>query len=83
MIGSRLFYAAGYNVPENNIEYIDPSRFVLSPKAKTKNILNDKVPLTSRRFEALLDRLPRSCGKDGKLRAMASKFLPGIPVGPI
>jgi len=81
VVSSRFFYAAGFNVPENNIEYIDPTRFELSPKAKTRDDYGRKISLSQVQFKRLVDELP-PCKKEGKVRTMASRFLPGVPIGP-
>lgn len=81
VISSRILHAAGYNVPENNIEYIDPARFILDPKATTRGQYGKKAPLTEETFRKLLDSIA-PCGKEGKTRAMASRYIAGAPVGP-
>ncbi|HLG18472.1 MAG TPA: hypothetical protein VI895_01485 [Bdellovibrionota bacterium] len=81
VISSRFLYAAGYNTRETRIEHIDPARFVLDPKAKTKDRFGKKVPMDQEAFARLIARLP-GCRKDGKVRTMASRFLEGKPAGP-
>jgi len=70
VITSRLLYAAGYHTPENYIVRLDPDRLVTEPDA---GVTPDEVP-------AILDAVARL--PDGRLIAMASKYLPGTPKGP-
>jgi hypothetical protein len=80
VIGSKAFYALGYNTPENYIihfrlENIDIPRGVMYRDADGK-----KRPLTARVLEDLLKPQPK--GPDGKYRAMASRFISGKLAGP-
>ena len=86
VVGARLFHAAGYNVPENYIAYLDPARLVARPKATVEAGTRDKRnpiskrPLTAADFAPILERAnPRGAPR---IRVLASRFLPGIPVGP-
>ena len=80
VIGSKAFYALGYNTPENYIvhfrlENIDIPRGVMYRAADGK-----KRPLTARVLEDMLKPQPK--GPDGKYRAMASRFISGKLAGP-
>ena len=86
VVVSRLFYAAGYNVPENYIAYLDPDRLEPAPDAKLSVGTNDKRdPLSTRSLQredlkALLHKVnPLGAAR---VRVLASRFLPGRPVGP-
>jgi len=71
IVSTHLLWAAGYNVPENHIVYLDPDRLVLDPSLDT----------TREAFERdILDLYPRR--NDGTIRALASRFLDGVPKGP-
>jgi hypothetical protein len=72
VIASRLLWAAGYNVPDNRIVYIDPARFV--PDA-------DEDAPTAEMIVYVLSHASRR--PDGKIRAMASRFVPGKVLGPM
>lgn len=80
VIGSRLYYAAGYYAPCNRIAFIDPRAIALSPKATAEDFVGDKIQFT----QALLDRaLARGMRTpDGKLRGGLSELLDGKPIGP-
>jgi hypothetical protein len=79
VISSRLFNAAGYYTPEDYIIVFDSARLALDPEAEveaagverrmTEEDIKDILYLT--------DTLP-----DGRYLALASKFVPGRPIGP-
>jgi len=79
VIASRLFYAAGYNTPEDFIVVFDSTRLEVGEGAEV-SIAGKDVPLTMERVHEMLadtDPLP-----DGRYLAVASKFVPGTPKGP-
>lgn len=80
MISSRFLHAAGYHVPEHYLVEVDPARIVVGPKAKFRGRYHVPRPMTIDDIKAILERVPHR--PDGTIRAMASKFLPGIPKGP-
>lgn len=80
MISSRFLHAAGYNVPEHYLVEVDPSRITLGEQAKFRGRYHVPRPMTQDDIQAILERVPHR--PDGTLRAMASKFLSGIPKGP-
>jgi hypothetical protein len=82
VVGSRLMWAAGYNVPENNVEWIDQSRLVLDPKATTGGKYKKKVPMTEDVFEKLKGMLPPCTNDAGHVLALASRLLDGKLLGP-
>jgi len=80
MITPRFLHAAGYNVPEHYLVTFDPDKFVVDPTAKIRGKYRRKRPMTKGDVNAILDRVPHR--PDGTIRAVASKFLSGIPKGP-
>ena len=80
MITPRFLHAAGYHVPEHYLVTIHPNKFAVDPKAKIRGKYRKKRPMTMEDVEAILNRVPHR--PDGTIRAVASKFLPGIPKGP-
>ena len=80
MITPRFLHAAGYNVPEHYLVTLDPDRLIVDPKAKIRGKYRRRLPMTEEDVKATLDRVPHR--PDGTIRAVASKFLPGIPKGP-
>lgn len=79
VVCTKIFYATGYNVPENYVTYFDPSILIL---AKEVEFIDDKGIrriMTEDDLEALLQKVERL--PDGRIRALASKFVGGKPVG--
>ena len=70
VIGSKLFYALGYNVPENYIVHFDQDQLVLTPESKTKDRLGKERVLTPRDVAEVMLKVPRD--SQGRLRAVAS-----------
>jgi hypothetical protein len=96
VISTNLFWAMGYNVPENYVFYLDPSKLVLDDDDDLEisavedgvPVMYDMVPdepgerqLTMEVFRReFLDASPSQ--PDGTIRVLASKFLEGTPKGP-
>ncbi|NIR43359.1 MAG: hypothetical protein GWN99_05415 [Gemmatimonadetes bacterium] len=79
VISGRLFYAAGYNTPEDYIVVFDAARLAVDPEAEI-TVEGEDRPMTEEdlaRVLALTDSLP-----NGRYLALASKFVPGRPIGP-
>ena len=80
VISNRLFYAAGYYTPEDFIVVFDSARLVLDPEAEISEPSGAEREMTVADIRAVLsltDPLP-----DGRFLALASKFVPGQPLGP-
>lgn len=78
VISTKILYACGYNVPQNTIEYFDPKILKVGETAKVVE-QGIKRPMTLEDVENMLKHIPRR--EDGKIRALASKFVDGKPVG--
>lgn len=78
-IVQRILWACGYNVPEDYIGFIKRSDLVLAPKA-TRETAGKKVPLTEEDLTTALERIEKT--RDGKMRVLASRYLPGKIIGP-
>ena len=79
VIATKLFHAAGYNVPENNICHFRREQLRIDPDAKFKDRLGFAQVFTEKELDEILKlayQLP-----DGRYRCLASKLLPGKPVG--
>jgi hypothetical protein len=79
VIGSYLFWAAGYNVPENTIAYFRAENLDIDPKA-TYMAGGTKMKMTKQYLAHLLSKAVRD--PDGRYRCMASRYLKGKPLGP-
>ncbi len=65
MVCTKIVYALGWNVPENYLVHLDPARLTVAAGAT----------LTDAELQRLLSRAAR--GPDGRLRVVASRWLPG------
>ena len=74
-IGSLIMHAAGYNVPYYSIVYFRPEDLTLAENAAYEDALGRKRPMTANDVESALSKLSRR--PDGRIRAVASLFLPG------
>ncbi|MGH7540496.1 MAG: hypothetical protein ACRELC_05815, partial [Gemmatimonadota bacterium] len=80
VIANRLFYAAGYHVPEDYIVVFDAARLRVDPNATVEGedfVVRPMAPADVERVLALTDSLA-----DGRYLAVASRFVPGVPKGP-
>lgn len=80
VIATKLFYAIGYNVPENHIVDVHPGMFEIDPEARITDEFGDRRSLTTKRLRQLLAPVPR--GPHGHVRVTASRYLGGVPIGP-
>ncbi|HEY6560356.1 MAG TPA: hypothetical protein VI072_23895 [Polyangiaceae bacterium] len=80
LIGSRLYYAAGFDTPCNEVVWLDPSQLRLAPSATAKMDTGRERPLTHSDVKRALLQAARS--KDGRVRASASRFFEDKPLGP-
>ena len=79
IIGSHLFHALGYNVPENYLVVFDEDKLVLGNDVKVTDATGEKRPMSERDVTAALARVPHR--EDGRIRGLASLFLPGKILG--
>jgi hypothetical protein len=79
LIGTKIFHALGYNVPEDFIASLDPDKLVIAPGTKFKSKWGDKRPLTMKQVQRWLAKQPRQA--DGTIRVLASRWVPGQVVG--
>ena len=78
-IVNRIFWAAGYNVPNDTVFQIRPEAIHIDERASATDELGRKGPFTREHLENILGGAPR--GFDGSYRATASEFIEGIPKG--
>lgn len=79
MIATKLLNALGYHVPENYVVRFSRSKLVVSDDAAVD--MNGEDPPVS---DAIIDEILTQAAQydDGEYRALASKILPGEPLGP-
>jgi hypothetical protein len=81
VISTKIVYAAGYNVPENYIAYLDPKKLTIADGVEiTDSKTGLKRQLTKDDINEMLWRVARM--SDGRCRVLASKILQGKPKGP-
>ena len=80
VIGSYLFWAAGYNVPENTIAHFRVEDLEIDDEATVDVAMGREQKMTREYIGTLLEKVQRQ--PDGRYRCMASRFLEGKPLGP-
>jgi hypothetical protein len=79
VIGTKLFHAFGYNVPENYIVTFRRDELHVAPEARLQRG-RKRRPMREDDIDALLADVPRR--GDGTFRAVFSRAIRGEPVGP-
>ncbi len=79
VIGSKVYWAAGFSVPCNEVIYFTPENLKIEDGAVKESAVGDEAPLEWSDLEFAWRGAPRD---DGKVRATASLFLEGEPLGP-
>lgn len=77
---AKIFYALGYNVPENHIISFRRADLVVGEDTQVTDEKGKKRRMTNQDLGEILMRVPQN--EDGSYRAVASLFLPGKPLGP-
>ncbi len=79
IISTKFFHAIGYHVPENYLVNIDTSQLEVEPGAQFRFDTGKWLPIKQSDVEHWLRAQPRQ--PDGTIRALASKYIAGTPVG--
>ena len=79
VISTKILYAAGYFVPQNTITYLHPDSLTISADAEVSSG-NGTRPMRPSDIEEML--APYDRRSDGTIRALASKYVDGRPIGP-
>lgn len=79
VISTKLFYALGYNVPQNTIFHFRRDQLKIDPKATITDALNRKQKFREADLDAILSKVAPA--RDGVYRVIASKLVPGKPKG--
>jgi len=80
VVSTKLFYAMGYYTPENYIVYFDPQKLQLGEKVNFTDKKGRKRFMNQQDLKELLEKIEKL--PDGRIRALASKYLDGKPIGP-
>ncbi len=80
VIATKLFHAFGYHVPENYLASFRREQLSIGAGATAKDEDGKDEPLQWRHVDAVLEKAAR--GPDGSYRVLASRNLPGEPLGP-
>jgi len=78
-IVNRIFWAAGYNVPNDTVFQIHPEAIGIAARANATDEFGRKQPFTRDDLAQTMSGAPRA--QDGSYRATASEFIAGIPKG--
>lgn len=79
VIVQRLFWALGFNVPDDDVVTFSREELVIADGAKKRDPFGKEQPLTEKDLEDELTRVDLS--PDGRYRAQVSRFIPGKLLG--
>ena len=79
VICTKFFYAIGYFVAEDYLVSFSRDEIELSPKAQFVDLTGKRRPMTAKDVDEILVRAFKE--KDGRYRAVASKFIEGTLIG--
>ncbi|MCA9672511.1 MAG: hypothetical protein KC503_43250 [Myxococcales bacterium] len=79
VIVQRILWACGYNVPEDDVIHLRAEDLKLAANAKIKDVFGKPRPMTQRDLDVALGKI--DVGGDGRIRALASRFLSGKLLG--
>ena len=80
VIGSKIYYALGYNTPENYPVYFRREQLAISDTSYWNDREGKRHAMTARQIDEWLAHPPRDA--QGRYRALASRWIDGNPVGP-
>ena len=80
VVCTKFFHAFGYHVPENYLATFRPEQLVIREGATMKDEDGRPRPLTRDDIDDILENAAQR--PDGSYRVLASRNLPGRPVGP-
>ncbi len=78
-IAARIYYAAGYYAPCDSVVYFKPSLLKLKPGLKSIDNTGSPKDFDKPALDKILER---AAHRDGLVRMVASKWLPGKTIGP-
>jgi len=81
MIATKMFWAFGFNVPENHIFHFRREDLEISEEAQVTGEKNKKRGMTEADLDLILSKIARQ--SDGQYRSLASRLIDGSPLGGI
>ena len=79
LLGTRFFWALGYNVPQNYIVHFREEDLEIGDDVKIVDLTGIERQIEDDDIEKILNRVPKK--SDGSIRALASRLLEGKPLG--
>ncbi len=80
VIATKFFYAFGYHVPENYLTLVQPDNLIIGEGARVTDELGKNRRMRPADISEILRKVARL--PDGRIQAIASKAVPGEPLGP-
>lgn len=80
VVTTKLFYAAGYNVPENFVTRFHPHILKMADQVKYTDDKGRTRFMNEKDMQDILSAIQKQ--PDGTIRALASKYVKGEPIGP-
>lgn len=80
VVSTKFFHAFGYHVPENYLATLRRDLLTIAPDATMRDEDGRSRPLTGADLDDILERA--AVRADGSYRVLASRNLPGEPIGP-
>lgn len=80
VIGSVLYWNAGYFAPCNRVQFFDPNILKIEEGMTYENQAGDEEPLTKEVVDEALKKALKL--DDGRVRGSSSRFIDGKPIGP-
>jgi hypothetical protein len=80
VVAAYLFWAAGYNTPDDVIATFRREDLRIGEGAQVTDSLGNKVPMSDAFLDRILAKVPRT--PEGVYRGLASRLLTGRPLGP-
>jgi hypothetical protein len=79
VIVGKLLWACGFNVTDDYVVYFRPEDLVLARDAVAKDVFGKKHPMGQSELDQMLEQVATE--PDGRIRALASLWLDGKPLG--
>lgn len=79
VVATKIFWTLGYHQAENYLAFMRPDQLAIDPNARVRTPSGRRRSMNMRDVDAVLARGHRLA--DGRYRVLASKALPGTPLG--